>query len=55
VPGCATIINDDEGLPGNAFLGIEYTILLRDFSRPVGQQRDVALSLQTSVGPAKRV
>ena len=53
VPGNTTVVNDDQGLPGNAFLSIEDSVLLGDLARPVSQKGDVALALETAVGPVK--
>ena len=52
VPGSATVVNDDKGLPGDSLLSVEDTILLRDLARPIGKQGNVALALQTAVSPA---
>merc|ERR1719239_608218 len=49
VPGSATVVNDDEGLPGDSLLSVKDTILLRDLARPISKQGNVALALQTAV------
>ena len=49
----ATVINDDKSLPGNTFFSIEDSVLLGDLPRPVSQQRNLALALQTTVSSDK--
>merc|ERR1719184_530668 len=49
VPGSTTVVNDDEGLPGDSLLSVKDTILLGDLARPISKQGNVALALQTAV------
>merc|ERR1719193_1565214 len=49
VPSSTTVVNDDEGLPGNSLLCVKDTILLGDLARPISKQGNVALALQTAV------
>ena len=53
VPGSATVVNDDEGLPGDSLFSVKDTILLGDLARPISKQGNVALALQTAVSPTK--
>ena len=55
VPGSATVVNDDEGLPGDSLFSVKDTILLGDLARPISKQGNVALALQTAVSPAKDI
>ena len=53
MPGSATVVNDDESLPGDSLLSVKDTILLGDLARPISKQGNVALALQTAVSPTK--
>ena len=51
----ATVINDNQSLPGNSFFSIEDSVLLGDLARPVSQQRNLALSFQTPISSDKEL
>ena len=51
VPSSTTVVNDDKSLPGNSLLSVKDTVLLGDLARPISQQGDVTLALQTAIGP----